>query len=215
MALGARPPSTTSSSGPSSGSSPGATAATMMLIFLVVRVRRGQARGSLAAPRRGHRARAARDLIRPEARRSVLAIDGTPLLGPRTGDRRGRRRAAPGPRDGAPTSMSPPTPSPGAVVTTCRPPCPPVSAPPRPGSPHVARQAWLRVRASAHRALDRTGRRRAHDQLRRPTDPGAVDRDGTTTSDSSGSPSSAPPTRSSTRRCSSVPSPGRVDPRDE
>ena len=49
-----------------------------------------------------------------------LALDGTPLLGPRTGIGEVVAGLAAGARDAAPTSRSPRTRSPGAAATTCR-----------------------------------------------------------------------------------------------
>ena len=97
-------------------------------------------------PRRGHRARAARDLISLAIHDPAGARRHTAARAPH-GDRRGRRRPHHGARDAAPTSMSPRTPSPGAVVTTSQAAVPPgVARRHRAGSPRAfVRQAWLRV----------------------------------------------------------------------
>ena len=191
-----------------------AAAAAMMLSSCSCRLR-SQGPESLQPPRRGHRARAARDLISvrdhdpPGDRRHPAA------RAPHR-HRRGRRRPRQRARRRAPRSRSSRTRSPGAVVTTCgrraagrrRRHRPDPRAPRAPGvaarastrgsSAGPGRSTWCtRPTTSRHRP----GRRRSGVGVRPRVR--AVPR------------VRAPPTRSSTRRCSSVPSPGRVDPHHE
>ena len=136
-----------------------------------------------------------------------LAIDGTPLLGPRTGIGEVVAGLTTGLATHADVDVT-------AYALTWRgrhdlqAAVPPGIGAATGPDPRARRAAGVAARgAPADRAVDRTGRRGARDQLRRATDPGAVDRLGLRPRVRPVPRARAPPTRSSTRRCSSVPSP--------